>query len=137
MLKTEFKVPAALTKWIDNARAKSQQVDSLLKAAVNESAQNVVSEAVRIVPVMTGKLASSIKADYFEDGLAATIGSYLPYAAKWEYSIVDHPVKPLGKRGKIIGNTNPDATWGFLRKALFKEQPNFLSNLLKIARGFA
>jgi hypothetical protein len=153
MIATEFKVPPALDNWINKARKDSDQVDSLLKSAVFESAQNVVKEAVRIVPIMTGKLADSIKADYLDDGLMAVVGSYLPYAAKWEYSVVEHPVigrgeiKRLGKNGelltrerktgRILGNTNPNATWGYMRKALFSEQRNFLEKLLSIARGYA
>lgn len=148
MLSASIVVPASLGSMIRKLRETQPKVPGLISAAVRSSALAVVAEAKRTVPVSTGALRDSINATFFENGFAAIIGSYLPYAAKWEYSVVDHPVKPVqrrtretssGHKGTVIkgtGQFNPEATWGFTRKALAKEKPVFLLKLLDIVRRF-
>lgn len=137
MLKTNIEVPAALGAKIRQLSQASAVAPTFIRAAVRSSALDIVLHAKEKVPVMTGELRRSIKAQFLEDGFAAVIGSYLPYAAKWEFSVVPHPVKPLSATGKKTGNTNPDATWGFMRKALAKERPIFLRKLISIVEAFA
>jgi len=146
MFRTEIIIPPELTAMIVRATKASNQVRPLVRAAVKESALRVVSEAKRTVPVATGTLRASIKPQFLGDGTVAVIGSYVPYAPIVEYSEVSHPVIPRGStyrniNGKEVtrrrkGNTNPDATWGFLRKSLYAEFPNFKKRLEQIARAF-
>lgn len=144
MLKTDILVPPNLQKWIDKAISVNSNVKDYVRAVVFESAENIVVAAKDKVPFSTGALSGSIEATYLESGMTAVIGSYLPYAAKWEYSTVDHPVRPAEyfKRGakkgllKYSGQKNPNAQWGYLRKSLFDEQVAFFKKLLEIVKRF-
>lgn len=147
-LSAEVKVSPKLQAWIAGAIQEDDRVATLLSAAVRESAIVVRNEAARMAPVATGAYRDSIEANFSELGLAATIGSSLPYAPVLEYSPVEHPViergewynSPLsGRRYKAYRkmNTNPEATWGGLRKALLGEKQNFLDRIMQIARAFA
>lgn len=122
---------------------------TLIEAATKDSAINVQNEAKRTCPIATGALRDSIKVDFEDNGLTAIIGSQLPYAGVMEYSEVPHPVIGKGVKyqsprsgrwytssRRIKMNSNPEATWGFLRKALYKETPEFIKRLREIVKVF-
>lgn len=148
-MKMTVTVSPELQETIAELRTTNTRIVPLLAAAVEESALNVVNEAKRMCPRATGALQDSIEAEFEEGGLVATIGSWLPYAPKWEYSEVEHPVigkgewyfsTTSGKRYKsssrIKMNSNPDATWGFFRKALSGEEQPFVGRIEQIAEAF-
>lgn len=126
----------------------SQQVEARASAIVRESAFVVTVGAKNLVPVSTGMLFASINPTFFNNGLSAIIGSFLPYAARQEFdSTLNHRVRPSrvrkvnttsGRKGTIIkgtAQTNPQATWGFLRKSLAQEKDNFLTQLRLLVDG--
>lgn len=143
MLEIDIKPSDALARKIANLQQSQAMLQSRMSEIVRESAFEVVAYATDMVPVSTGALRRSIKPSFFAGGLAAVIGSYLPYAARQEYDMtLDHSYRPTpvrrknntkaGKRGSIIkGRTqsNPNAQWGFMRKALAKVKPTFLFRL--------
>ncbi len=121
-----------------------------LSVIVRTRALDVVSNAKGLVPISTGALRRSIQMDTFAGGLAAIIGSYLPYAARQEFdAALDHSVRPArrrkvntsaGKRGSVIkgtAQTNPNASWGFLRKSLHAVAPYFLADIDKLMSDFS
>lgn len=120
-----------------------------LSKVVRESAIAVVARAKDMVPVSTGALRRSLQAYFIGGGLTALIGSYLPYAARQEFdATLDHSQRPAKKRkvntiagnkGSIIkgtGQFNPNAQYGFLRKALAEEKPYFLNALRELVGRF-
>lgn len=154
MLAIAITPPPSLAARIAELKRTRDEVPALLNQAVRTSAFNVVNEAKRLVPVSTGALRRSIQPYFFTDvgtrSFSAAIGSYLPYAARQEFDAsLDHRPRlskirvintVAGKVGSVIkgtGQFNPEATWGFLRKALAKEKSNFLRSILIIARRFA
>jgi len=137
MLRTEIKISPNLSKIIHRLATTQAKTQGLIKDAVKTSALQIVANAKEKCPVMTGALRRSINVRFLVGGLAAVISSYVPYAAKWEFSEVAHPIKPPNSRGKKTGNTNPAAEWGFMRKGLFKESPIFIKKLEAIAEMFA
>jgi hypothetical protein len=151
MLAVEIRPSADLARKIDFLKRQRDEVPGLLSQAVRISAFRVVENAKRLVPVSTGALRRSVKAYFYSDRIstAASIGSFLPYAARQEYDAsLDHSVRPprtrvvntrAGNVGSVIkgtGQSNPEATWGFLRKSLAKEKPNFINSLWSIIRRF-
>lgn len=147
MLDIDIKVPPALQNKIRALMLSSEEVPAQVSAVVRKSAFAVVANAVNRVPVSTGALRRSIRPTFFNKGMAALIGSFLPYAARQEFdTTLDHsPRQALrrsrntkaGRPGTVIkgtGQSNPNATWGFLRKGLANEKRNFMLGLLNIAR---
>lgn len=111
---------------------------------VRGNALDVVNNAKGLVPHSTGALQRSIQATFFNSGLSALVGSFLPYAAKQEFDpLLDHSVRPprrrkvntkSGRIGSVIkgtGQDNPNATFGFLRKSLYAIAPFFIDDLQK------
>ena len=136
MLRTEIKVPPKLQEIIKKLAATQEAVIPLVVAAVKTSGIAIKDGARKTCPFMTGALQNSIDVEFTDGGLCALISSYLPYAAKWEFSEVAHPIHPRSKTGKKTGNENPNAEWGYLRKNLLREQPVFIQKLKDIARNF-
>ena len=149
MLRTEIKVPANLSRIIERLIKSKAGVGKAVSAVVRTSAINVQENSRDMCPVATGAFRRNIKPVFIEGGMAAIISTNLPYAAKWEYSEVAHPVIGKGQvyvsptsgrtyksSKRIKMNTNPNATWGFMRKGLAKEAPNFIAGMENIARGF-
>ncbi len=149
ILDVQIKMPPNLTALIKRAEENNKRAPAAIAAVVRESAINVVNEAKRTVPIATGAYRDSLTAAFFDNDHSALIGSWLPYGPTLEYRQVDHPVIPKGtwyfspwsgrrykSSSRIKMNTNPEATWGSLRKALFMEKPKFLLKLLRVARVF-
>lgn len=126
----------------------SQMVEARASAIVRSSAFSVTAGARDLVPFSTGRLEASINPSFFNNGLSAIIGSFLPYAARQEFdSTLNHRVRPSrvrqintksGRKGTIIKGTNqsnPKATWGFLRKSLAEEKANFLAQMRALVDG--
>ncbi len=124
--------------------------NSRLSVIVRTRGLDVRNNAIDLVPVSTGRLRGSISVDYFANGLAAIIGSFLPYAARQEFDAsLNHDVRPAkrrkintksGKKGSVIKGTiqtNPNATWGFLRKSLHAVAPYFLDDIDRLMSEFA
>lgn len=149
MLAIEIKPSDVLSRKI----AALRQVDAGFKPKVNAivrgSAFAVVAYAKRLVPVSTGALRRSITPTFIYDGFMAVIGSWLPYARRQEYDMtLDHSVRPArtrvkntraGKVGSVIKGTNqmnPEATWGFMRKGLQMEYPNFIGKLTALVDSY-
>lgn len=141
-LSTSVKVSGNLASKIARMIAVSQAMEFKASSIVRESAFAVTLRAKNLVPVSTGALFASINPTFFNSGLAAIIGSHLPYAARQEFDAsLNHDVRKsrtrtrntiAGLKGSIIKGTNqsnPNATWGFLRKALASEKANFLSKM--------
>lgn len=127
---------------IESLRMAGVEINSKASAIVRESAFAVTASAKNLVPVSTGALSRSIQPNFFNMGLTALIGSWLPYAARQEYDAsLNHDVRSARKRvnstkagrpGTIIKGTdqsNPNATFGFLRKSLYAESGNFIAKL--------
>lgn len=146
MLALDIKPSAALARKIESLMSNSSMVEYRISRVVRDSAFSVVAYAVDLVPVSTGALRRSIKPTFYNSGMAALIGSFLPYAARQEFDmLLNHHTRPsrrrikntmAGRPGTIIKGTqqvNPNATWGFLRKGLAKEKPNFIEQLQRIA----
>ncbi len=123
---------------------------SKLSVIVRTRALDVVNGAKGLAPVSTGAYRRSIQFDTFSGGLAAIIGSFLPYAARQEFdATLDHSVRPArrrkintksGKVGSIIKGTaqfNPRATWGALRKSLHAVGGYFLADIKDLLKGYA
>lgn len=134
---------------IDRLRDLVPGLDNRISQIVRDSAFSVVAGAKDLVPISTGALRRSIVVDFFDGGLAAVVGSYLPYSARQEFDItLDHSVRQArtrirntksGKPGSVIkgtAQTNPNATWGFIRKGLAQEKDNFLGNLQALVDQF-
>ena len=122
------------------------QIKTSISEVVRDSAFSVIAMAKMLVPVSTGALRRSIMTTFYDSGLSALIGSWLPYAARQEFdTTLDHTPRKarvrvnntkMGKPGSVIKGTkqsNPEAQWGFLRKALQAERMNFRANLQSIA----
>lgn len=148
-LAIEVSVDGALARKIEALKLASTVVSDRINRQVRDSAFSVAAHATNLVPVSTGALRRSIKPTFFFNGFAAVIASYLPYAARQEFDMtLDHTPRPprrrtrntmAGRRGSIIkgtGQSNPSATWGFLRKALAKEHAAFLNGMKDIADMF-
>lgn len=151
MLAIEITPDGSISRKIAALIDQNTRVKDQASRAVRESALSVVAYATNLVPWATGALARSIaKPTFLYSGMAAIIGSYLPYAARQEYdATLKHTYRPqprfrqvstkMGKAGSVIQGTqqiNPNATWGFLRKALAKEKPAFIEKLQRIADQF-
>lgn len=148
MLAIDIKPSGNLSSKINRLILENENVQQRVSQVVRGSAFAVVANAVNLVPVSTGALRRSIKPTFFNRGMAALIGSFLPYAARQEFDItLNHAPRPprrrsrttlAGRAGTIIkgtGQNNPNASWGFLRKGLAKEKPNFLFKLQQIANS--
>lgn len=147
MLPVTITVSPRLGQFVARLAHDSQAARGLLADAVRTSAIAVSNGAKERSPVATGTLRRSIRPKILANGLAAVIASYgVPYAVYVEFSEVPHPIIPKGatysdasgktrKRYKK-GNTNPKATWGFMRKSLLAERPIFRAKLVDVARRF-
>lgn len=149
-LATSVTVKGNLGEKIRALIAMSQDAEIEASQAVRESAFIVTAGAKDLVPISTGALFASIQPTIFNRGLSATIGSHLPYAARQEYdATLNHSVRPSkirtrntssGRKGTIIkgtAQTNPKATYGFLRQSLYAEQENFIDRIRAIVRRWA
>lgn len=149
MLAIEVRADSHLSDKIEALRAQSSSVSIRISKVVRTHALDIVANAKDLVPISTGALRRSIQATFYDGGFSAIIGSYLPYAARQEFDMtLKHNVRQSltrtrntgsGKPGSIIkgtGQTNPNATWGFMRKSLAAVSPFFLSDLRDIARDF-
>lgn len=150
MLEIDIKPPPDLAAKIEVLLAAASDVGPAISSQVRESAFAVTANAKDLVPVSTGAMRRSIQPYFFGDGTAALIGSYLPYAARQEFDMtLNHGVRAPQRRvrstraglpGSVIkgtGQSNPNATWGFMRKGLDQERPSFLAALQRLVDRFA
>lgn len=150
MLQVSVTVPPSLAAKIAALKRASVVAPSLIRTQVRTSALSITARAKNLVPVSTGALRRSIIPTFFEGGFSALIGSFLPYAARQEFDpTLDHGVRPPRRRvintksgapGSIIKGTqqtNPKATWGFMRKALAAEKVEFIRGLNNIVKMFS
>lgn len=150
-LRLSVKAGEVLARKIEALRERQAGFSGEVSKVVRDSAYSVCGMAQDMVPRSTGALARSIEkpAAFLDGGFIAIIGSWLPYAARQEYDVtLDHSPRhnrirvrntKSGKPGSIIkgtGQFNPNAQWGFLRKALLAEKPNFLAKLQAIVSKF-
>lgn len=149
MLAMEVRADDSLARKINALRVQSASLNVRISQVVRTRAFDVLANAKALVPISTGALRRSIQATFYDGGLAAIIGSYLPYAARQEFDMtLDHHVRPArrrvintksGKPGSVIkgtGQSNPAATWGFMRKSLRVVKPYFLADLREIVQMF-
>lgn len=147
MLETSVTVNKSVQGWVQKNMAVIEGLPAAMSAAVRTSALNVANGAKNLSPVATGALSRSIIPTFFKNGLIAVIGSALPYAPRQEFdaSLQHNPPKTqqhMITRGPNKGrlthptNTNPAATWGFLRKSLAAEKDNFLYKMQSIMDKF-
>lgn len=149
MLRIQIKASDVLSRKIEALILARDGFASQVSLVVREAAFSVTANAKALVPISTGALRRSIQPTILSGGLAAIVGSFLPYAARQEFDAnLDHSVRSprvrirntiAGRIGTIIkgtGQTNPAATWGFLRKSLAKERPRFLSGLEGLVNRF-
>lgn len=145
MLKLSVKSDGKLQRKIDALLRADIEFRLRVSEIVRTSAFSVEAYAKDMVPISTGALRRSITPTFLAGGLMAVIGSPLPYAARQEFDAkLDHSVRPAktrkintiaGRIGSIIKGTqqtNPGATWGFLRKALGIESPLFIARLRQL-----
>ena len=105
---------------------KAKKKYNLIEKAVRYSALEIYAGARDKCPVVTANLRDSIDIKYFYEGpkILAFIFSNVWYAAQQEYSESfnhDHP-----------DQKNRNAQWGFFRKSLAQESPNFVARTKEI-----
>lgn len=147
MLRTEIAAPANLRRIIARLAQTHDAVPGLVRQAVIGSGFSIQEHAREIVPTATGKLAASIQPTPLDGGMAVVVGSSLAYAPVQEFSenlqhwpprVPRHEISRGINKGRLSApvNTNPKATWGFLRKSLAYEVKPFREKLLAIVRRF-
>jgi hypothetical protein len=62
-----------------------------VKKAINGAAMDVVTEAKKVCPVVTGRLRSSLRATFYSNGLTAEIGTDVLYAPIVEFGLGRRP----------------------------------------------
>ena len=125
-------------------------VEKRLSQIVRYHALQLLAYAKTLVPISTGALRRSLQMDVFAFGLAAMVGSWLRYAARQEFDAsLNQSVRAAkrrkvntiaGRKGSIIkgtAQTNPNATWGFLRKSLRHQTAPFLADIKMLRDEFA
>lgn len=112
----------------------------MVKEAVGEAALNVQREARRRCPVDTGRLRSSIRPTFHDNGLAAEVGTDVAYAADVEYGTAPHEIRPKRKKALFWkGADHPvrrvkhpgTRARPFLFPAWEQERPQFLARIKK------
>ncbi len=144
-----IKVDSDLSAQIEALSATVESFPEMVSRIVRSNALKVLENAKDLVPISTGALRRSLNAIFVASGFAAIIGSYLPYAAAQEYNeTFDHSVREprtrkvntkSGNVGSVIkgsGQSNPNATFGFLRKSLAVVSPFFFDDLQKLCDKF-
>ena len=89
--------------------------DQYIKKGLTMSAELVLSESTRIVPVLTGRLRSSLNYKVNENW--ATVGTNVVYAAKIEFG------------------GSKKAPEGYLRPALYKNEDNIQNIFSTLCKG--
>jgi hypothetical protein len=124
MLQVSYQVlnPGLAKVWKQRA---TKKVD-LLDKAIRYSALAIYNGARDKCPVVTANLRDSISIKYYADGpkAVAFIFSNVEYASDQEYS---ESYNHFHKDQK-----NPNAQFGFFRKSLAEEGPNFESRVKEI-----
>lgn len=113
------------------------------KEVVNTSAINIQREAKKRCPVDTGRLRSSIRMEFFEDGLAGQVGTDVQYAPAVEFGTAPHEIRPKKKKALywpgadhpvkrvMHPGTKPHP---FLFPAAEQERPKFIQAIMQALR---
>lgn len=134
-------------KVVANAKKTTAEVKDAVKNVVAESALNIQREAKKRTPVDTGRLRSSIAIE-FSDGLTATIGTNVEYAAAVEFGSQPHFPPPSalagwarrhGMNGKEFVLARKIARRGtpaqpFLFPSFEQERPKFIANARRVVQ---
>ena len=119
----------------DLARSYNSKLKALtgsIDKAVRYSALKIYNDARERCPVVTGNLRGSTDIKYIYEGptTAALIFTNVIYGRDIEYIEKEHPLTYTDKG--TLRQKNPQATWGYFRKALATEGPEFKKRLDRI-----
>ena len=131
----------------------SKLANKIVKEVVNESALEIGTMAMKLCPVDTGRLRSSIHPIFYRNGMAADIGTNVFYAPHVEFGTKPHDIRPRSKKAlSWISHQVFDVAWSgrvfakivhhpgtpprpFLFPAFEMERPNFERNLRNRLEG--
>lgn len=130
---------SSLTNVLKAVRFFSKQKNEQIKNEIRLTALLIESDAKQLCPVDTGRLRSSIAADISSDGLSATIGTDVEYAAAIEFGTVAHTIRPVNGKalhfnGKFFAVVHHPGTKArpFLYPAIEQNRQAFLQRIKKI-----